>query len=184
MINILVIVGKTASGKDTIVNKLTSSYGYKKIVTYTTRYMRPNEKQDITYHYISEDEFFQKIDNGFFAEWKAYNTKYGTWYYGTSLEDLENTDDKTVIILTPDGYRDVVKRLKNKPKSVYIYANNSTIKERLISRGDNKDESQRRIEHDNFDFKGFENEVDKIIYNNSGTDINEVVKKILIFLGG
>ena len=81
----------------------------------------------------------QKIDNGFFAEWRAYDTKYGTWYYRTSLEALENTDDKTVIILTPDGYRDVVKKLKNKPKSVYIYANNSTIKERLISRGDNKD---------------------------------------------
>lgn len=180
---ILVICGKTASGKDTIVNKLVSSYGYKKIVAYTTRPMRPNEKQNVTYHFISEDEFCQKVDSGFFVEHKTYNTKFGVWHYGISLKDLENADENTIIILTPDGYREIIKRLFKKPKSVYIYANNSTIKDRLINRGDNKDESQRRIAHDNSDFKGLENEVDKIVYNNKGTDINEVVKKILNFLG-
>lgn len=177
------VIGKTASGKDSVVNMLVSSYGYKKVVTYTTRPMRKNEKQDIAYHFVSKEEFKDKVEGKFFAEYKTYNTKFGTWYYGTSLKDLENADDKTVIILTPDGYRDIVKKLPNKPKSVYIYANNSTIKERLIARGDNKEETQRRILNDNSDFKGLENEVDKIIYNNKGTDINEVVKKILNFLG-
>ena len=98
------------------------------------------------------------------------------------IEDVENADDKTVIILTPDGYRDVIKKVKNKPKSIYIYANNSTIKERLINRGDNPKEAQRRLEHDNIDFKGVETEVDKIVYNNKGSNINDVVNKILKYL--
>ena len=33
----LIILGKTASGKNTIVNKLVKNYGFKQLVTYTTR---------------------------------------------------------------------------------------------------------------------------------------------------
>ena len=178
----LVILGKTSSGKDKTVNELISKHGFKKLITYTTRPMRKNEKQDVTYHFISEHEFSQKVNENFFVEWKSYNTEFGTWYYGTALEDLENADDNTIIILTPDGYRDIINKLSNKPKSVYIYANNATIKERLIARGDNKDEAQRRLEHDNVDFKGIENEVDKIFYNNKGTNIEDVVNNILNWL--
>ncbi len=179
----IVLIGKTCSGKDTILNRLTENYGYKKIITYTTRPMRKNEKQDITYHFISEEDFINKINDNFFAEYKKYNTKHGRWYYGTALEDLEKSDDKSIIILTPDGYKDIVKKLPDKPKSIYIYANNSTIRKRLIARGDDRIEMQRRIEHDNADFKGVENDVDKIIYNNFGCEINEIVEKILSFLG-
>lgn len=178
----VIIMGKTSSGKDTIVNELISKHGSRKCITYTTRPMRDGEKQDITYHFITEDKFKQKIREDFFAEYKSYNTEFGIWYYGVALEDIEKADDKTVIILTPDGYRDIIKKVKNKPKSIYIYANNSTIKERLINRGDDPKEAQRRLEHDNLDFKGIETEVDKIIYNNKGTDINDVVNKILKYL--
>jgi guanylate kinase len=179
-----VIIGKTTSGKTTVVKKLNSLHGYKQIVTYTTRPIRPGEEQGVTYHYISTTEFQEKIAEGFFAEWKTYDTEFGVWYYGTALEDLEKADDNTVIILTPDGYRDVVDKLSTKPKSIYLYANNATIKKRLQARGDDKNEAERRLEHDNADFKGIENEVDKIFYNNEGTDIDEVVNKIVIWIEG
>ena len=178
----ITIMGKTSCGKDTVVNELISKYGFRKCVTYTTRPMRDGEKQDITYHFITEDDFKQKIRENFFAEYKSYDTELGIWYYGVALEDVENADDKTVIILTPDGYRDVIKKVKNKPKSIYIYANNSTIKERLINRGDDPKEAQRRLEHDNIDFKDVETEVDKIVYNNKGSNINDTVNKILKYL--
>ena len=111
MNNLLVILGKTSSGKDRTVNELISKYNYKKIITYTTRPMRKAEKQDITYHFINTDEFINKINTGFFAEWKSYVTVNGLWYYGTALEDLENADDNSVIILTPAGYRDIIKKM-------------------------------------------------------------------------
>ena len=180
MISILILIGKTSSGKTLIKEKLIEN-GFTGITTYTSRPMRKGEKQDVTYHFISEEDFKQKINEGFFAEWKSYITVDGVWYYGTALEDLENSDDKSVIILTPDGYRDVVNKLSKKPISIYIYANNPTIKKRLLKRGDDNNEAQRRLEHDNEDFKGIENEVDRIVYNNDGANINEVVQKILEF---
>lgn len=178
----LCIIGKTSSGKTSIVDKLISLHGYRQVVTYTSRPMRKGEKQDITYHYITEEEFKQKIQEGFFAEWKTYITEFGVWYYGTALEDLEKADDKSVIILTPDGYRDVISKTSKKPTSVYIYANNATIKKRLIERGDDKDEAKRRLLHDNSDFRGLETEVDRIVYNNDGNNIDDVVEKILEFV--
>lgn len=183
MIYILILIGKTASGKDKTVNELVSKHGFKKVITYTTRPMRKGEKQDITYHFISEEDFRQKVKGRFFAEWKVYSTKFGTWYYGSALEDLEKADDNSVIILTPQGYRDVKNRLSKKDiVSIYLYANNDTIKRRLVKRGDNHDEAERRVKDDNKDFKGVENEVNKIVYNNDGTDIDDVIDKILEFV--
>ena len=179
MITILILVGKTASGKDTILNQLVKKHGYKKIVTYTSRPMRKGEKQDVTYHFTSSEEFQKMIEQGLFAEYKTYNSEFGVWYYGTALDDLEKADDKSVIILTPDGYKDVINKLSKKPISIYLYANNSTIKKRLKKRGADPKEAERRVSHDNEDFKGIENEVDKIVYNNDGANIDDVVDKIL-----
>ena len=176
----IIIVGKTASGKDTVVKKLVDDYKYTKIITYATRPVRKGEKQDITYHFISDDEFNQKINEGFFAEYKAYDTEFGIWYYGTALEDLENADDKSVIILTPAGYRDVKNKLENENITcIYLYANNATLKERLAKRGDDSKEADRRLAHDYADFKDFEYEADRVVYNNYDEKISAVVDKIL-----
>lgn len=183
MIDILIIIGKTASGKDTIVNELVSQYGYKRIITYTTRPIRDGEQPDVSYHFVDKSQFKRLVMQDFFAEWKTYQTVLGEWHYGTSIKDLENADDKTVIVLTPDGYREIIQKLQEKPRTIYIYANNATIQERLLNRGDNKDEAKRRLEHDNTDFKGIENEVDKIFYNNKNNNIQEVVQKIIQWLG-
>ena len=174
----IIVMGKTCSGKDSIIKELCNNYGYKRIISYTTRPIRKNENDGITYRYISEEEFVKRIESGFFAEWKSYNTEFGVWYYGCSVEDIENANDKNIIILTPDGYRDIVDKLCEKPFVIYVYSNNSTIKNRLKKRGDNKDEAYRRILKDNEDFKDVERIVDKIVYNNDTNNISEVANKI------
>lgn len=183
MIKILIICGKTSSGKNAVVNKLVNEYGYRQVVTSTTRPMRKGEQQDVTYHFISEEDFIQKIREGLFSEYKTYNTEFGTWYYGTAVEDLENADEKSVIILTPQGYRDVKSKFPEKDITcIYLYADNETLKKRLKIRDDNPKEAARRLTHDDEDFKDFEKESDKIVYNNFDADINEVIKKILDFV--
>ena len=182
MINIIVLAGKSASGKNSVAKKL-EEHGYETIVTYTTRPKRKGEKQDITYHFISDEEFKQKIEEGSFAEYQSYNTEFDVWYYGTSFEDLKNANDKSVIILEPQSYRDIKDELSDKNITcIYLYANSSTIKKRLEKRGDNPNEIIRRMESDNEDFKGFENEVDRIVYNNDGDSIDDIVSKILKYL--
>ena len=56
----IVLLGKTASGKDTILNELVKKYNYRKMITYTTRPMRKGEIQDKTYHFISDEEFLRR----------------------------------------------------------------------------------------------------------------------------
>ena len=104
---ILCLIGKSASGKTFVRDKLVKEHGYKSLVTFTSRPLRKGEKQDITYHFISQEDFEQKIEDGFFAEWKKYDTEQGVWYYGTALTDCYDADDDTVVILTPDGVRDL-----------------------------------------------------------------------------
>lgn len=175
----IILLGKTASGKDTICNYLVQKHHYKRIVTYTSRPMRPNEKDNVHYHFITKEDFIEKINNKFFAEWKAYETEFGIWYYGTALEDLENIYSESIIILTPAGYKDIIKKMPKRPISILIDADDNTIKKRLIKRGDDPKEAERRLLHDNDDFIGIENEVDYIIHNNDGTNINDIVNEIL-----
>ena len=178
MRNILVICGKTASGKNLVRDILVEKYNYNPIVTYTSRPPRKGEKQDITYHFISTDEFIKKINNGFFAEWKDYVTNDGIWYYGTALDDCMNASDKDVIILTPDGVRD----LKNNDVNlivVYLYSNLKTIRHRLKFRGDDLNEVERRISSDIKDFKDAEMLAHRIVYNNLNDNIDNVVENVL-----
>ena len=181
--NILILLGKTCSGKTTIQNELVNN-GFNKIIKYTTRPIRKGEGQNVTYHYMSEEDFKKKIDKGAFAEWKSYASVEGVWYYGSALEDYINADDNSVIILTPEGYKDVIDILDDKAKVIYIYANNATMKKRLLERGDNVKEAERRVLKDNEDFKGVENLVDRIIYNNYDNDLENVIKTVIHYAKG
>lgn len=179
----IILLGKTASGKDTVLNRLVKEHGYKKIVTYTTRPKREREIQDVTYHFIGEDEFKEKIESGFFLEYKEYRSAHGTWYYGSAKEDYEKSDEKTVIILTPDGYRDFLREYPNMDHtSIYLYSNNKTLENRLIKRGDDPKEAKRRLDSDNKDFKGVQGLVHKIVYNNENDSLDEVINKILKYV--
>lgn len=102
----ILLAGKTCSGKSTIVKELLK-IGMKDVVTYTTRPPRKNEVDGVSYHFISSKEFLEKEKQGFFAETTSYNVASGeTWYYGSALEDL--TDDK-VIIVNPHGLKQIQK---------------------------------------------------------------------------
>lgn len=175
----LILIGKTASGKDAISSELIREYGFSKVVRYTTRPIRKEEIPGDTYYFISQKEFFEKVESNFFAEWKEYDTVHGKWYYGTSEESLLGDTQNKVIILPPACYRDVKDKLVSDTKVAYIYANNMTIEERLLKRGDNSKEAQRRLQSDNADFKGIEYEVEKIFYNNRHCNISDVVEDIV-----
>ena len=180
---LIIIAGKSGSGKDAVVNELCRR-GYKRIKTYTTRPMRQHESQGNPYYFISEKEFKEKESKGFFLETKEYNTVKGVWYYGSPRKELlsqKNNIENRLIILTPSGIEDFTKESCNKKinaKIIYLRANSGTIMKRLKRRGDNPDEIMRRIEKDENDFVAFEYFADKCIYNNGGTDLRDVVDLI------
>lgn len=174
----LVLMGKSASGKTTIAQKLAMKHGFHSIVRYTTRPIRDDETQDVAYHFISEEEFLEKIENGFFAEWKSYEVNGDTWYYGTAIEDLINADEKSVVILTPDGVKDV-KRCGIDCVVIYLYSDMDTIRRRLKIRKDKNDKIEDRIKRDSRLFETAAMITDKVIQNLYTSDIDTIVDEIL-----
>lgn len=159
---IIVLVGKTASGKTTVANELCKNHGYKRIITYTTRPMRVKEVQDVDYHFISDEQFNRMVENNEFTEYKRYNTAHGVWSYGSVVtSEQELSDDCYVIILTPQGLRDLSKKM-SRYIVFYLNVGFKSQLERLKKRGDEEQQIIKRLEND---VKDFENVLDIVDYN-------------------
>ena len=159
---IIVLVGKTASGKTTVANELCKHHGQKRIVTYTTRPMRKNEVQDVDYHFISDEQFNKMVENNEFTEYKRYNTAHGVWSYGSIITlEQEYSDDCYVIILTPQGLKDLSKKI-SRYIAFYLNVDFKTQLERLKKRGDEEQQIIKRLKNDAKDFK---NVVDIVDYS-------------------
>ena len=184
-----IIMGKTCSGKNAVVSEL-KKRGWSQIVTYTSRPKRRGEKNGREYWYISEEDFSNKIESGYFAEWKSYDVNGKTWYYGSPVDEIVNAslDDKNnVIILTPQGVVDVLAILKRHISNyqiniIYLYSNHNTILQRLKSRKDKNDSIERRMKADDKDFANATTLANKIVYNNTSDSISSVVNKIITYV--
>ena len=173
----IALIGKTASGKDSIKKELLK-LGYESVVTTTTRPMRPGEVQDVSYHFIDKSQFRRLNIQGFFAETTSYDTVHGTWYYGTQKKDLKDNDNK-VIILNPDGILSLMRTIDMSDWVVFfIDCPEEIIKERLNKRGDNPEEAERRLEADRKDFINIERLCDHRITNDGRNKPEEIAYKI------
>ena len=158
---IIVLIGKTASGKTTVANELCKNHHYKRIITYTTRPMRENEVQDVDYHFISDEQFNEMVENNEFTEYKRYNTAHGVWSYGSVVTyEQEISDDYYVIILTPQGLRDLSKKI-SRYIAFYLNVSLESQLERLKKRGDEEQQIIKRLQND---AKDFENVFDIVDY--------------------
>lgn len=82
---ILIIVGASGTGKTTLLQELLKLYNHaSKIVTYTTRQPRENERHMRDYYFCSEEEYFSLRGKHFFAESEHVH---GRWY-GTPQNEL------------------------------------------------------------------------------------------------
>lgn len=69
---IIVLIGASGSGKSTIENILSTKYGYERIISYTTRRPRNNEKNGEDYFFINNETFEDMINSELFAEFDEY----------------------------------------------------------------------------------------------------------------
>lgn len=150
---IVILCGKSSSGKDLIKNKLIKN-GFKGIVTNTTRPPREGEKEGVNYYYLSDIEFKNRIANGEMIEYHKYNTEFGVWYYGSSANNIDLTKHDYVIVLTLEGAEAYVNYFGAENCIVfYIDAPKSIREKRAEERGSfNREEWDRRVKTDNADF--------------------------------
>ena len=80
------IMGKSASGKDTIYSNLLANaeLDLKRLVIYSTRPIRDGEKNGQEYFFVDEDVFQRMKAEGKIIEDREYHTVYGLWRYFTA----------------------------------------------------------------------------------------------------
>ncbi|MCD8015974.1 MAG: guanylate kinase [Lachnospiraceae bacterium] len=89
---IFYIMGKSASGKDTLYEGLLSrnELGLRPLIMYTTRPIRAKETDGIQYHFVTMEELDRLRRAGKVIELRSYDTVQGIWYYFTA--DSEAVD--------------------------------------------------------------------------------------------
>lgn len=170
---ILVFIGKMASGKTSIVNYLSTYCGFNKVLSYTTRRKRSQEKDGLDYHFVSVETFEDMLANGEFLETTSYP---GNRYYGTTVESLTSVFDP-VIILNPAGVREILHYSPIKPIVFYIVRDDNERYISAINRGDDIVEIALRSNRDDADFRSVGWDVDFVVPNVS--NISETVEEII-----
>ncbi|MBI5644915.1 guanylate kinase [Candidatus Kaiserbacteria bacterium] len=88
MKQVVVIAGPSGSGKNAIINGIIARFPHcERLVTATTRLMRPGEADGIDYHFFSQERFDEELAAGNIPEHR-FVPSLGT-YYGTYIPDVE-----------------------------------------------------------------------------------------------
>lgn len=110
MSKLFVVMGKSATGKDTIFKKLKENQelGLKSVVGYTTRPIRDGESEGVEYYFVGDEELKELQRKGKIIEHRAYNTIHGVWNYFTADDgqiDLSKSD--YIMIGTLEAYEQI-----------------------------------------------------------------------------
>lgn len=104
---IFCIMGKSATGKDTIYKKLlqNSELGLKRIVSYTTRPIREGEKEGEEYHFTDVKNLELLKQQGKIIECRSYDTIHGIWnYFMVKDNQVDLTKNDYLVIGTLESY--------------------------------------------------------------------------------
>ena len=108
--HIFCLMGKSASGKDTVFSWLIDdkNLSLERMVPYTTRPMRSGEKDGVEYHFTDIAGLKNLRDNGKVIEERCYHTVHGDWYYFTVDDGNVNDTDDYLMIGTLEVYTKLV----------------------------------------------------------------------------
>lgn len=116
---IVLIVGISGAGKDTVCNELLKLGHYHDIITHTTRKPRINhgvmEQNGVAYHFIDFETAEHMLDNHGYIEAK----KYANNIYGTSVAEFQLAHDEQKIALADIEVQGVAEFYKLSPMTVH-----------------------------------------------------------------
>lgn len=182
---IVILIGKSASGKDTLLKELTQNNAMNKIVSYTTRPKRVGEVNGIDYNFVSEQTFFELMQKGKFFQTRQYDTLDDTgtatvWHYGSELVNPESRVPY-ITIVDVQGAKDYISTYgKENVFVVYVDASDDVRRRRAEARGNFIEcEWERRLQDDNdrFDLNNFRDIIDLTVLNEG--DIRDSIFEIV-----
>ena len=145
---LILVVGKTGSGKSSLIKKLCERAGVKELCSYTTRPKRSETDMDHTF--VTVDEYFRAKENGEVA----IDTEIAGNYYYATIEQLYEADIYTI---NPKAHERLL--ALNLPNirfvTVYISCPDAIREKRAIKRGDDKHKYRTRDFSERPEFRKF-----------------------------
>lgn len=150
---ILLLVGRSGSGKTTIANMLCENNGFTELKSYTTR---PKRYEDEKCHIFATKEEFDKL-----KDLVAY-TMFDNNEYCATKEQVEDAD---VYVIDPNGVTTFMQSYTGNKQILVMYldASEKTCIEHMLHRGDDYDRVQQRALHDNDKFSEITCPIDIVI---------------------
>ena len=179
----IVISGISASGKNTVMNRLLLERSNLKVLeksSATTRTPRPTDKNNNTYVFMSLEEFEKGIKENKFFE---YENVHGN-YYGTLLSRLEYVVDNQKFDFIRDievkGNRNLKSYFAGKCPmvSIFLDAPDEVLRKRLLERGDSPVDIEKRLSRGELE-RSYKGDYDLVVEN---IDIEKTLKTINNFL--
>ena len=115
---LIVLSGPSGVGKDAVLHYLKkSSPSFKFVTTMTTRPRRHNEKDNVDYHFVSQDEFEKLLKNNELLE--SANV-YGNWY-GPPKEPIRQALKQGYDVMVKVDVQGAATIKKLAPQAVFIF---------------------------------------------------------------
>lgn len=156
MKKIIVLLGASATGKDTVAKHISEKYNMPMAISYTTRPMRSNETQGVEYYFISDDEMHEKFKNGEVIEHTSYyiQSEDVSYTYANVVEEFEK-GDYVLTILNPHGlYQFNKSQYKDNLVSIMLNCDDRVRLVRSLNRDENVNVNEvlDRFRRDELDF--------------------------------
>jgi len=147
---LIIFTAPSGAGKTTLVRHLLAQLEDQLAfsISATTRAQRPRETNGKDYHFISKEDFRQKIDQQEFVEWEEV---YDGHYYGTLKTEIERiwASNKAVIFdIDVKGAKNICAQYPDHCLSVFIKPPSiEALEKRLVARQtETKSSIQKRIQ--------------------------------------
>ncbi len=185
---IFILSAPSGAGKTSLTNYiipiLNKEISIKRVVTYTTRSPRAGEIDGTDYHFITRDDFLQKIQSGFFLEHTTYDKN-----HNGSPQSIVNdliTGLSYIMVVDRPGAKNLFRLIEN-PVLIWITVSNKEIlKTRLQKRASETHEQiENRIKIATREFEQEQQEhfftyhVVNDVFEDAAQELIDIIKKEL-----
>ncbi len=152
---LVILSGVSGAGKDTIKKELLKRMNnVDTLPSYTSRAMRSDDIEGDKYHFVSKEEFEERLANGEFYEYDVHHN----FYYGTSKKLLNEKIASGKIIVKDievNGTENLKSLLGNDTKIVTIFLRvpKEELKKRLENRADKPGPDEIKLRLNRFDYE-------------------------------
>ena len=188
---IFCLMGKSASGKDTIYHRLLNhpELNLLPVIPCTTRPARQGEKNGVDYYFYTDEEALALQEAGRVIEMRTYQTVHGPWRYFTADDGQIDPDrGDYLLIATPEAYENLAARFgKNRTEGLYIWVEDGVRLQRALSRERKQQEPKyaelcRRFLADEDDFSEERLKQAGVTVRFENDDPDQVTERILQYI--